>query len=89
MTPRGRESTKLCGNFALHNFDNHDVNYDFVNDIEDRCNIGLQTMLAMYIDHFLYVMKTRARQTRSFTLNWPRQSIGGGYQSSEMAAPLN
>ena len=26
-------------------------------------------MLAMYIYHFLYVMKTRARQTRSFTLN--------------------
>ena len=25
-------------------------------------------MLAMYIYHFLYVMKTRARQTRSFTL---------------------
>ena len=23
------------------------------------------------------------------TLNWPRQSIGGGCQSSEMAAPLN
>ena len=26
-------------------------------------------MLAMYIYHFLYVMKTRARQTRSFTLS--------------------
>ena len=29
----------------------------------------VQTMLAMYIYHFLYVMKTRARQTRSFTLS--------------------
>ena len=29
----------------------------------------VQTMLAMYIYHFLYVMKTHARQTRSFTLS--------------------
>ena len=30
MRSRGRESTKLCCDFAVgeHNFDNHDVNFD-------------------------------------------------------------
>ena len=36
--------------------------------VGDRCSIILQNMHAMYINHLLYVMKTGARQTRSFTL---------------------
>ena len=36
--------------------------------IEDRCSISLANMLAMYIYHVLYMMKTGAKQTRSFTL---------------------
>ena len=55
-------------------------------------------MLAMYIDHFLYVMKTRARQTRSFTLSIIEFSPHSGhwtamplslYAFGELTSPLN
>ena len=32
VSSRGQESTKLCYDFAMYSCDNHDVNYDFVND---------------------------------------------------------
>ena len=35
------------------------------------------------------IFSDRTMFTFLATLNWPRQSIGGGYQSSEMAALLN
>ena len=41
-------------------------------------------MLAMYIYHFVHVMKTRARQTRSFTLmtrNRAKNSVRTPYEN--------
>ena len=72
MMPRGRESTNVCGIFALYITSIIMMLITILLMVEDRCSISFaKKMLAMYIYHLLYVMKTGARKTRSFTLKPP------------------
>ena len=68
MTSRDRESAKLCGDFDLYTASITITLITNVLMIEDRCSISLAKMLALYIYHLVYVMKTGTKQTRSFTL---------------------
>ena len=64
MMSRVRESTKVGGYFALSISSILMMLITILLMIEDRCGISF----AMYIYNALYVMKTGAKQTGSFTL---------------------
>ena len=63
MTSRGRESTKLFGQFVLYIASITIMLITILLMIEDRCSISLAKMLAIYIYHLFYVMKTGAKQS--------------------------
>ena len=64
MTPRGRESTKLCGNFALYITSIIMMLITILLMIEDRCNIGFANN-ACYVHRSFLICDENACKTNS------------------------